>query len=153
MFAKKGGAPVAALEVKVDSYVLETDVHFPTDLNLLWDAGRKCVDLIGSIATGSGYALPGWRKAKDWRRQLKACERAASQIVYRGGPNKESPQKSSGHFLSIWNTSANAVRPPSTTDWRLCEPGVALWGSTTWNISSGAVRFGSSISRNTLWLP
>jgi len=24
--------------------VLETDVHFPTDLNLHWDAGRKCVD-------------------------------------------------------------------------------------------------------------
>jgi len=43
---KKGGAPVAALEIKVDSYVLETDVHFPTDLNLLWDAGRKCVDWI-----------------------------------------------------------------------------------------------------------
>ena len=43
VFAKKGGAPVAALEVKVDSYGLETDVHFPTDLNLLWDAGRKCV--------------------------------------------------------------------------------------------------------------
>ena len=43
---KKGGAPLAALEVKVDTYVLETDVHFPTDLNLLWDAGRKCVDLI-----------------------------------------------------------------------------------------------------------
>ena len=33
-------------EVKVDSYVLETDVPFPTDLNLLWDAGRKCVDLV-----------------------------------------------------------------------------------------------------------
>jgi hypothetical protein len=44
VFAKKGGALVAALEVKVDTYVLETDVHFPTDLNLLWDAGRKCVD-------------------------------------------------------------------------------------------------------------
>ena len=44
VFAKKGGAPVASLEVKVDSYVLESDVHFPTDLNLLWDAGRKCVD-------------------------------------------------------------------------------------------------------------
>ena len=46
VFAKKDDAPVAALEVKVDTYVLETDVHFPTDLNLLWDAGRKCVDLI-----------------------------------------------------------------------------------------------------------
>ena len=33
VFAKKAGAPLAALEVKVDSYVLETDVHFPTDLH------------------------------------------------------------------------------------------------------------------------
>jgi hypothetical protein len=88
VFAKKDGAPLAALEVKVDSYVLETDVHFPTDLNLLWDAGRKCVDLVEGLLA-SGYALPGWRKFKQWRRQLKACERAASQIVYRGGPNKE----------------------------------------------------------------
>lgn len=93
VFAKKGGAPVAALEVKVDTYVLETDVHFPTDLNLLWDAGRKCVDLIVKYRDQFGYALEGWRKAKAWRRQLKACERAASQIVYRGGPNKEARVK------------------------------------------------------------
>ncbi len=57
-FAKKGGAPVAALEVKVDTYVLETDVHFPTDLNLLWDAGRKCVDLVEGLLS-SGHGLPG----------------------------------------------------------------------------------------------
>jgi transposase, IS5 family len=93
VFAKKDGAPVAALKVKVDTYVLETDVHFPTDLNLLWDAGRKCVDLIVKYRDRLGYALPGWRKAKQWRRQLKACERLASQIVYRGGPNKEARVK------------------------------------------------------------
>ena len=93
VFAKKGGAPLAALAVKVDSYVLESDVHFPTDLNLLWDAGRKCVDLIEKYRDQFGYALPGWRKAKDWRRQLKACERTASHIVYRGGPNKEARVK------------------------------------------------------------
>jgi hypothetical protein len=92
VFAKKAGAPDAALEVKVDSYVLETDVHFPTDLNLLWDAGRKCVDLIEGFRA-SGYALPGWRKAKDWRRQLKNLQRTTSQIVYRGGPNKEARVK------------------------------------------------------------
>ena len=89
VFAKKDGAPLAALEVKVDTYVLETDVHFTTDLNLLWDAGRKCVDLIEKYRDQYGYALPGWRKAKDWRRQLKNCERATSQIVFRGGPRKE----------------------------------------------------------------
>jgi hypothetical protein len=73
--------------------VLETDVHFPTDLNLLWDAGRKCVDLIQKYRNQLGYALPGWRKAKQWRRQLKNCQRIASQIVYRGGPNKEARVK------------------------------------------------------------
>ncbi len=57
VFAKKDGAPVAALEVKVDTCVLETDVHFPTDLNLLWDAGRKCVDLIVKYRDPLGYAL------------------------------------------------------------------------------------------------
>jgi hypothetical protein len=59
VFAKKGGAPLAALEVKVDTCVLETDVHFPTDLNLLWDAGRKCVDLIEKYPSQFGYALTG----------------------------------------------------------------------------------------------
>ena len=93
VFAKKGGAPLAALEVKADTYVLETDVHFPTDLNLLWDAGRKCVDLIEKYRDQFGYALPGWRKAKEWRRQLKNCERTASHIVYGGGPNKEARVK------------------------------------------------------------
>jgi IS5 family transposase len=61
-------------------------------LNLLWDAGRKCVDLIEGLLA-SGQALPGWRKFKVWRRQLKACERTASHIVYRGGPNKEARVK------------------------------------------------------------
>lgn len=89
VFAKKAGAPLAALAVKVDTYVLETDVHFPTDLNLLWDAARKCVALIEKYRDQFGYALPGWRKARDWQRRLKALERAASQAVYRGGANKE----------------------------------------------------------------
>jgi hypothetical protein len=92
VFAKKDGAPLAALEVKVDSYVLETDVHFPTDLNLLLDAGRKCVDWIEKFRR-SGCALPGWRKAKDWRRQLKNLQRTTSHIVSRGGPNKEARVK------------------------------------------------------------
>ena len=89
VFAKKGGAPRAALAVKVDPDVLETDVHFPTDLNRLWDAARKCVALIEKDRDHCHYVLPGWRKSRDWHRRLKALERAASQAVYRGGANKE----------------------------------------------------------------
>jgi hypothetical protein len=110
VFAKIAGAPGAALAVKVDSYGLERDVHFPTDLNLLWDAGRKCVDLVEGLRD-SGYDLPGWRKFKAWRRQLKACERAASQIVYRGGPNKAARVKSAVRaYLAVGRELSAKVR-------------------------------------------
>jgi transposase, IS5 family len=123
VFAKKGGAPVAALEVKVDSYVLEADVHFPTDLNLLWDAGRKCVDLIEGLLE-SGLRLPGWRKFKAWRRQLKACERTASQIVYRGGPNKEARVKAAvREYLAVGSQLSAKVRESLL---ELCDQAVDL---------------------------
>jgi hypothetical protein len=41
--------------IKADTYVLETDVHLPTDVNLLWDAGRKRLDMIED-AIGEGLA-------------------------------------------------------------------------------------------------
>jgi hypothetical protein len=126
VFAKKDGAPVAALEVKVDSYVLETDVHFPTDLNLLWDAGRKCVDLVEGLRA-SGYDLAGWRKFKAWRRQLKACERAASQAVYRGGPNKEARVKAAVRAYLAVGRALSAKLQPSLLG--LCDEAVdfARW--------------------------
>jgi hypothetical protein len=126
VFAKKAGAPLAALELKVDSYVVETDVHFPTDLNLLWDAGRKCVDLIEGFRA-SGYELPGWRKAKAWRRQLKNLQRTASQIVYRGGPNKEARVKSAVRaYLAVGHALAAKVQPSLL---ELCDQGVC---ATRW---------------------
>jgi hypothetical protein len=126
VFAKKAGAPGAALEVKVDSYVLESDVHFPTDLNLLWDAGRKWVDLVAGLLA-SGDDLPGWRKFKAWRRQLKACERTASQIVYRGGPNKEARVKRAvREYLAVGGELSAKVRQ-SLLD--LCDQAVA---ATRW---------------------
>ena len=116
VFAKKEGAPLAALELKVDTYVLETDVHFPTDLNLLWDAGRKCVDLVEKYRDQLGYDLPGWRKAKDWRRRLKGLERLTSKTVYGGGAQKEKRVKTavrdyvkSGRELSA-KVSASLLR-------------------------------------------
>ena len=95
-FAKKGGAPLAALEIKGDAYVLETGVHFPTDLNLLWDAGRQCVDLIEKYRDQFGCDLPGRRKAPDWRRRLKGLERRTSKAVYGGGAQKEKRVQAAG---------------------------------------------------------
>ncbi|MDO8539033.1 MAG: hypothetical protein Q7S40_01220 [Opitutaceae bacterium] len=47
------------------------------------------MDLIGKYRDQFGYALPGWRKAKDWRRRLKALERTTSKAVHGGGTGKE----------------------------------------------------------------
>jgi len=85
VFKKNGVAePIRA---KADTYVLETDVHFPTDLNLLWDAQRKCVDLMQPLC--ERYGIGGWRKAQDWERKLKGQMRLVTRVSQGGGPDKE----------------------------------------------------------------
>jgi len=85
LFKKNGRAE--EVRAKVDSYVLETNVHFPTDVNLLWDAQRKILDLLGPLAQKHG--LNGWRKAKNWRRKLKNQMIGLGRLFSAGGPNKE----------------------------------------------------------------
>lgn len=89
VFVDNPSATPAPLQIKVDTYVLETDVHFPTDLNLLFDAGRKCLDLVEKYQKAFRYDLPGWRKLEHWRRRLKSSERTASKTVFGGGKDKE----------------------------------------------------------------
>ncbi len=86
-FKKKENAPTEPIRAKADSYVLETNVHFPTDLNLLWDAQRKCADLLVPMARAVG--LGGWRKCGDWRRKLKSQMIGLTRLASGGGPNKE----------------------------------------------------------------
>lgn len=73
----------AALRLKTDSFVVETDTHFPTDYNLLWDSARKCLDVVKALG------VPGWRKRGDWRRALKKLMRTVGQVSSGGGKNKE----------------------------------------------------------------
>jgi hypothetical protein len=42
------------LRGRCDSFVVETDVHYPTDINLLLDAVRKVIRLIGVLCSGAG---------------------------------------------------------------------------------------------------
>jgi IS5 family transposase len=65
------------LRIKSDTYVLETNVHFPTDLNLLWDASRKGIDVMDYCR--EHYGLKGWRKSKFWRSGLKSSLRSAGK--------------------------------------------------------------------------
>lgn len=79
------------LRLKTDSYVLETNVHFPTDLNLLWDSCRKCLDMITVLKKET--QLEGWRKIKHIRKTIKSVFRATSHQVFKG--KKEALKKQS----------------------------------------------------------
>jgi len=75
------------LEIKVDSYVVESNVHFPTDINLLWDSGRKCYDLLDQIL--GNKKIKGWRKRKYLLRKLKNIYIKLNKIAFKGGRNRE----------------------------------------------------------------
>ncbi len=76
-----------ALRLKSDSFVVESNVHFPTDYNLLWDSMRKSMDTINKF-TDKYPIIEGWRKSHDWRKSLKNLSRAVGQASSSGGKNK-----------------------------------------------------------------
>jgi hypothetical protein len=82
---KKGTIP---LHLKTDSFVVESNVHFPTDYNLLWDCARKCLDQV-SFFIEKHPQIEGWRKIKNWYSELKAFMRKLGRISGGGGKNKE----------------------------------------------------------------
>ena len=88
-----------AHQIKVDSYVLETNVHFPTDLNLAWDAARKIIDLTDRLTTELG--LSGWRIKAYWKKSIKNPMRDCSRANKSGGANKQkSITMSATHYLA-----------------------------------------------------
>ncbi|SFM36558.1 ISNCY family transposase [Nitrosomonas communis] len=64
-----------ALRGRCDSFVVETDVHFPTDINLLGDALRKAIMLTARWC--ESQRLNYWRQYRYNLRQLKRLMRSA----------------------------------------------------------------------------
>ena len=75
------------LIVKADTYVLESNVHFPSDISLLWDAARKNINII--MAFENEFNLEGWRKSKYWYRSLKNQFRSLSKACQSRAKKKE----------------------------------------------------------------
>ena len=85
VFKKK---EAVALSLKTDSFVVQSNVHFPTDYNLLWDASRKALDVIEWFKKKHPH-LEGWRKSRDWFKSLKNLSRAMGVASSCGGKDKQ----------------------------------------------------------------
>jgi hypothetical protein len=80
--------PGDALRGRCDSFVVETDVHYPTDTNLLWDAMRTLIRVTGQAC--ENYGVRGWRQYHYHSRQLKQQFRKTQKQRY---SNSKKPEK------------------------------------------------------------
>jgi transposase, IS5 family len=71
--------------------VVETDVHYPTDINLLFDAMRKVITLVARVCEELG--LTGWRQSKQNLKKLKKLYRHAQQLKRTGAGTAERAQE------------------------------------------------------------
>jgi len=63
--------PKAIEKVRGDSFVVQTNIHYPTDANLILDGIRKMLALVNNLATI--LSIVGWRKHEYlWGRARKA---------------------------------------------------------------------------------
>jgi len=77
-----------ALALKSDSFVVESNVHFPTDYNLLWDSARKCIETVAKFLI-KYKELEGWRKIKNWHFEMKGLMRELGKASSSGGKRKD----------------------------------------------------------------
>lgn len=73
------------LKLKTDSYVVESNIHFPTDLWLLWDSARKCLDTV--VLLKKQVKVEKWGKLSVWQTKVKQGYRHASNIHRKKGMN------------------------------------------------------------------
>jgi hypothetical protein len=66
-------APEAVEQVRGDSFVVDTNIHYPTDANVLVDGLRKLTQLGAALALLLGVA--GWRQGRHLRRRFKTLLR------------------------------------------------------------------------------
>ena len=66
------------LRGRCDSFVVETNVHYPTDINLLFDAMRKVITLVATLCILC--RLNGWRQSKHNVKTIKRLFRKAQQL-------------------------------------------------------------------------
>lgn len=80
-------SPDQGLNARCDSFVVETDVHYPTDINLLLDAIRKTIELCATACEGTGVS--GWRQSAYLIRKFKKSCRRVQRLKHSSAKNEK----------------------------------------------------------------
>jgi hypothetical protein len=79
------------LKGRCDSFVVETNVHYPTDINLLFDAIRKIITLTAVLCSVLGVA--GWRQSSNNLRKIKKLFTLARKLKKSKSKNSDVVEK------------------------------------------------------------
>ena len=67
-------------KLRVDTTVVETDIHYPTDSTLLWDSVRVITRLVGDLDDLLPHGVPGFtNRTRSARRRMQEIQRMTSK--------------------------------------------------------------------------
>jgi hypothetical protein len=77
--------PGAVKKVRADSFVAETNIHYPTESSLIVDGVRKTLELCATLS--EDFDITGWRQHDHLLKKVKQTARQISRISGRKGAN------------------------------------------------------------------
>ncbi len=135
-------SPEDVLTGRCDSFVVETDVHFPTDINLLYDAVRKIIQSCAQIS--DTHALKGWRQSAFNLRHFKKSYRTIQKLKHSSSKDEnrraaKQQEIRDAHKSYLGEALGSLQRAHQTRVEVLAMPGVSL-GDVAWLTSLDGYR-------------
>jgi transposase, IS5 family len=92
-------APEAIKAVRGDTFVVETNIHYPTESTLIQDGLGKVVTLAAALAESHG--LPGWRQHEHLLQNVKQSVRTISRAARAKGRGADRLQPGYKRLLTV----------------------------------------------------
>lgn len=80
-------APASATSVRADSFVIETNIHHPTESGLIFDGVRKFVPLCALLA--ADFDIEGWRQSDHLVGKIKKLKQNIGRLAASKSPVKK----------------------------------------------------------------
>ncbi len=101
--------PKAVETVRADSFVAETNIHYPTDSSLIRDGVRKIIVL--AVALAGMFGLDGWRQHQHLYRKVRKLARNIERIARGKRPDRQQRLKALyGELLTVAGTICGRAR-------------------------------------------
>lgn len=83
--------PTAAERVRGDTFVVQANIHYPTDSSLIGDGLRKIIDIAAELS--GPLDVSGWRQHKHLKKKLRRLVRSVDRACASSASNTKAAQR------------------------------------------------------------